>query len=191
MPSIKRSPFRIHCSKWDDGCGSDQCGAARNICLARGKLPCDVLFIGEAPGESEDVLGAPFTGPAGHLLDEMIAEAVDDKELRFAWTNIVGCIPRTEDGTEKASEPSKKQIKACAPRLREFVQLAKPKLVVFVGKLSEKHAPQAVEGLDVRTCAVQHPAFILRSGVADKGLLIQRCIATLSSEFEDLEGATP
>ena len=203
MPPIEKpkSPYQEHCERWKEGCGSDQCDGARRIVLCRGKLPCDVLFIGEAPGESEDVLGKPFVGPAGKLLDEIIDRAsfesgaweekdvgdahVGQPTLHMAWTNIVGCIPRNEDG-DKAMEPSKKQIEKCRPRLREIVKIAKPKLIVFVGKLSDKYGPVALKGIKARTTKIIHPAAIIRAGVEQQGLLVQRAMVTLTSAFEDL-----
>jgi uracil-DNA glycosylase len=74
MPRV--SPFAIHCDKWSRGCGSPACSRASSVCHYRGDLPCDVLFCGESPGESENVLGFCFVGPAGMLLDDIIAEAL-------------------------------------------------------------------------------------------------------------------
>ena len=68
-----KSKWQLHCDTWRDGCGSEYCSAANKIVLGKGKLPCDVLFIGEAPGASEDVLGRPFVGPAGKVLDLIIS----------------------------------------------------------------------------------------------------------------------
>lgn len=104
------------------------------VVLGRGKLPCDILLIGEAPGESENVLGQPFVGPAGHLLDRIIRSAVPDS-MAWAITNLVACIPR-QDGS-KVSEPDPDDILHCAPRLDEFVRMANPRLIVCVGKLAE------------------------------------------------------
>jgi uracil-DNA glycosylase len=61
---------------WGRGCGSNLCPLARKVVLARGTLPCDVLFIGEGPGVSEDVTGRPFVGPAGSLLDHIVNTAL-------------------------------------------------------------------------------------------------------------------
>jgi uracil-DNA glycosylase family 4 len=68
--------FQLFCQKWGEGCGSTQCAGANRVVLVRGSVPCDVLFIGEAPGQSEDVVGRPFVGPAGKLLDRIIEDAL-------------------------------------------------------------------------------------------------------------------
>ena len=73
---VRKSLYQSHCEKWQDGCGAEICELANKVVLCRGRLPCDVLFIGEAPGESENVIGLPFVGPAGKLLDKMIKKGI-------------------------------------------------------------------------------------------------------------------
>lgn len=203
--------YQQHVARWAGGCGADICAGARRRCFARGTLPCDVLFIGEAPGESENVLGKPFCGPAGHLLDRIIAESLkgvyvdggtghEGREPRLAFTNLVCCIPR-EEGGGKATEPPKEAVKACAPRLKELVRLARPRLVVLVGKLAKKavagqadfcepgegtQPPWLEEGEFIRFCEITHPAAILRANVAERGLMIQRCEVVLRDAAEEL-----
>ena len=104
MRTSQLSIFQKHCERWKNGCGSRLCFGVKNVCLARGKVPCDVLFVGEAPGESEDTIGKPFVGPAGKLLDYIIGRALQGTELRAAFTNLVCCIPRDDDGG-KSIEP--------------------------------------------------------------------------------------
>lgn len=65
----------------------------KHVVIARGTVPAPVVFVGEAPGESEDVLGIPFVGPAGHLFDYILNEAITDR-TRYAITNLVCCIPK-------------------------------------------------------------------------------------------------
>lgn len=124
----KLSPFALHVKNYSKGCGSDQCEGAK-VCIGKGKIPANMVLIGEAPGESEALFGIPFVGPAGHLLDEIIQRAFeslpDSKKPRICITNLVGCIPRNEEeDNKKASEPSMEQIKSCTPRLQEFVLVA-------------------------------------------------------------------
>lgn len=133
------TPYRAFCRRWAAGCGSEECVKRRSLVLARGKVPCDVLFVGEAPGEIEDRRGRPFVGPAGQLLDELVARSVKPG-LRLAFTNLVCCVPR--DGESgKAAEPAFDQIQACKERLEEFVALCRPRVVVCVGQ----HARKAFE----------------------------------------------
>ncbi len=78
MPEVRTalSPYQLHQQKWEDGCGSSICDRAQFRCFARGDIPCDVLFCGEAPGNTEDTLGRPFCGEAGRLLDSMTKRLV-------------------------------------------------------------------------------------------------------------------
>jgi uracil-DNA glycosylase family 4 len=134
MPSL----FQLHCDRWKRGCGAKECGGSDGlghgvkVCLARGQIPCDVLFIGEAPGENENAAGFPFVGPAGRLLDRIVERALPPG-ARAAYGNIVGCLPR-EEGGGKLREPSAEQVLTCSDRLREFVEVCDPGLVVCVGK---------------------------------------------------------
>lgn len=167
------------------------------ICLAKGKVPCDVLFVGEAPGMSEDTIGQPFVGPAGKLLDEMISAAFEDLELtilgdqlpRYAFTNIVCCLPVGADG-KKAIEPDPAHAKACSPRLIEFVdKVAQPKLVILVGKYAAKYVKKFFPNHAWPTVEITHPAAILKSDIGQRGLLIQRNTVTIRDAFETiLEG---
>lgn len=77
------TPFQLHVLDWKD-CTACSYGDKRHrIALFRGDVPCDVLLIGEAPGEAENAKGWPFYGPAGHLLEKIVRAAVpNDWEAR-------------------------------------------------------------------------------------------------------------
>lgn len=228
------TPFQVLCKKWEKGCGSEHCERARRV-FWRGRIPCDVAFVGEAPGESENVLGQPFIGEAGKLLDRIIERSCrtllcpvcgraqqntpsgttcanghggeDGRPVRIGLTNVVGCIPRTGDGG-KAGEPDDDQVVACAPRLQEFLALARPRLVVAVGKVAEgwlmpgfKHSiklykpvvyttpspiPDGWYQSNIRLITVTHPAAIMRGPVQARDMIIQRCVVTIANAIEDL-----
>lgn len=147
-------------------------------------IPCDVLFVGEAPGYSEDTLGIPFCGPAGHLLDEQIEQA-SPQELRLCFTNLVCCIPK--DATNrKVGEPSKECIKACSQRLQEFYKLCRPRAVILVGDLAAKWfvMPGTINVPVVQE--ITHPAAILRADIVKRPLMHKRVVVTLRDVFEDL-----
>lgn len=177
------TPYQKHKQKW---CNCQKCELHRRrhrVVLGRGALPAKVLFVGEAPGASEDVIGKPFVGPAGKLLDHVIREAAFPAATSYAITNLVACIPLDEEG-EKTAEPPKDCVKTCAVRLGEFAGLCCPSLVVYVGKLSAKHGPKTLG--NVRSVKLIHPAAILRMDVSQKGLAIQRSIVTLRDAAEEL-----
>lgn len=173
--------YELYVKTWKD-CGLCHYARTRKrVVLGRAdELPCDVLFVGEAPGESEDVHGIPFFGQAGMLLDEIIRKGVPEG-VSVAINNLTGCIPI--DGGEKG-EPDYDCVKACSPRLKQFVDLANPKLLVTVGKHSTewldqtwKEAIQLPSGLP--QVSIVHPAAILRQPYVNRELSVQHCIVTV------------
>lgn len=185
------SKYQAFKERWQD-CDRCPLSEVRNqVVLARGQIPADVLFIGEAPGHSEDTLGKPFVGPAGKLLDRLIETAIPGK-VRMAFTNVVSCIPNVktsstrmahykEDG-RNVSEPDEEAIKACAPRLEEFMGLCRPKLVVCVGLMAERCVPPG----DEKRIRVIHPAAILRMDVSQRGLAAQRTTDQIAEAVSEL-----
>jgi uracil-DNA glycosylase family 4 len=198
-----KTRYQLHLERWGAkgvGCGSELCPTARNVVLARGKLPSDITFTGEAPGESENLRGSPFIGPAGQLLDEII-ERAGLTQYRLSWTNLVGCIPRDPEGG-KLREPDEASIRCCAPRLREFLlELARPVILVRVGRVAERwldpRYPKSIWGeganrpykhdseLPFRVVDIEHPASIIRDTVARRGIKVQRCVVTLAAAADE------
>jgi DNA polymerase len=169
--------FALHVSKWKD-CKECELHEGRSrVVLARGEVPCDIAFVGEAPGESEDTIGAPFVGPAGGLLDEIIRNSVPSS-LSCAFSNLVCCIPRGYDG-RKVKPPEVTCIKACSPRLQEFLEIANPRLIVCVGALAKSWLDPEGRGSRLRYTApmvdILHPSFILsRMNFSQRGIACQR-----------------
>lgn len=191
--------YSLFLQEWSDGCGSSICEGATKV-FARGNIPSDIAFIGEAPGESEDVMGVPFAGPAGHLLDQIIERSIGEENLHrtadhvkllsFCIMNLVGCIPRTSEGS-KATEPEHEDIMCCRPRLEQLLGLVRPRLVIAVGKLAENYTASGFKHTikfprPIKVVAMVHPAAILRTNVAMQGLAMQRCIVTLKNAIEGL-----
>lgn len=190
LPMVK-TPWQEFKEKWGKGCGSPHCGTATRVVLTRGKIPCDICFIGEAPGESENVLGIPFAGPAGKLLDRIVLLSIGDR-YRVGFTNVVGCIPReeTDDGRQKASEPDHDQCMSCKPRLVEFIELVDPKLIVRVGKLAQEYLDPTWRDAakfhkPIPFVDIVHPAAIIRANRAQQGLMIQRCVVAVQNAVEE------
>lgn len=200
-----------HVEKWKDCTKCPLAQQRSNIVLARGTVPCDVLFIGEAPGQSEDAIGQPFVGPAGLLLDNPSLEHpgivqhalpchkewVSDPtykhgtierwvmDLRVAFTNLVACFP-AEAKARGDNEPELAEIRACRPRLEEFIALAQPRLVVRVGSLASDYAQHdsygRIQGAEV--IDIVHPANILRMPLAQKQMAVQRVIVVIKNAVE-------
>lgn len=189
------TPLQLHTEEWQ-GCQRCEYAATRNrVCILRGDAPCDILFVGEAPGESENARGFPFWGPAGRLLNRIVADAVElyGKPVTTAYTNLVGCIPREPGSKVKAKEPDGDAIEKCAPRLEELGKILSPKLIVCVGKLADKWIGDEAKGMKHRvkfdpetpTASVVHPSFILKSQYAQQGLLIQKSVVTIFQAMEE------
>ncbi len=182
-----------HVAFWSQCARCGLCKTRKHVVLVRGTIPCDILFIGEAPGKSEDILGTPFIGPAGHLLDSIIKDAFtqyyggeyNGGVPTIAFTNLVCCIP-LGDGGDKISEPPTEAIKACAPRLKQLIQLCNPQVIVTVGDLAKTWLSKLFTLEGVKTIHVTHPAAILRANIAQRGLMIQRCVVTLANVVGDL-----
>lgn len=205
MTPLTLSPWKKHVLEWSDCMRCELCRTRQTVVLARGKVPCDVLFIGEAPGESENALGVPFVGPAGKLLDDVIERAFEGmtldgpvhpeiavvgRQLRWAFTNVVCCIPR-DDELGKLAEPPDEAVQACQPRLVEFVRLADPRLIVTLGKTARealepglKRSPKFHK--KILQAHVVHPAAVLRMPEAQRGVEVRRAVAVISSAVEKL-----
>lgn len=170
-----------HVEDWKD---CQRCPLAKQrgrICLARGTIPCDVLFIGEAPGMNEDAEGKPFWGPAGQLLNQIIDRALPS-DVACAFTNLVACFPR-EAKERGDNEPERDEILTCKPRLIEFANLAQPRMVVTVGGLADSYVSPICTGPRVH---IVHPAYILSQiPVAAKGPATKKCIVQIAHAWED------
>ena len=93
-----------------------------------GSRSADIVFVGEGPGFHEDQQGRPFVGPAGRLLDELLASVgLDRKDVYI--TNMIKCRPPNN------RDPLPGEIEACKPYLDEQIEMIAPKVVVALGAL--------------------------------------------------------
>ena len=112
------------------GCGL--CETRHNVVFGVGQRDTDILFVGEGPGEQEDLQGEPFVGPAGKLLDDMLSILDLDRSTNCYIANIVKCRPpRNRDPLETEQE-------ACIGYLRNQVALIQPKIIVCLGRIAAK-----------------------------------------------------
>lgn len=199
---MKLTLYQRHRERFKDGCGSEMCSKARHVVFARGSIPADVLFVGEAPGQSEDCTGIPFApgAPAGSLLNHIITEAgLQDAEgrvlVRYAIYNLVGCMPRNEEaedsgGKVKDNAPPDSCIKQCRPKLEDFIKVVNPRLIVCVGKLPAKWLdPDFKQRVKLPRFIPQihiiHPAYILRANAMQRDMAIRRCIIQVRQAVEE------
>ena len=107
------------------------CEGRTNLVFGIGNEQAELMFIGEGPGEQEDLQGVPFVGPAGKLLDNML-EMIDLDRSQVYIANIVKCRPpRNRDPLETEQE-------ACIDFLRNQVALIRPKIIVCLGRIAAK-----------------------------------------------------
>ena len=134
-----------------------------------GPITADIMFIGEAPGRNEDKQGRPFVGPAGKLLEELLAEI--GLTRHDVWIgNVVKCRPPDN------RDPRPEEIAACAGYLERQIALLDPRVIATLGRYSmEKFFPGAritrVHGQARREgrrvlIPLFHPAYILRNMAA-------------------------
>ena len=146
----------------------------------RGSIPADILFIGEAPGLCEDVLGKPFVGPAGNLLDMILEDALSNIEFSsptYCITNTVCCIPK-DPISNQIRQPHKEEISICQERLVDFIALIKPQVIITVGKIAKQNLPQ----LPIPFHHIIHPAALLpgRMQESRRGIEIRRTVHRLT-----------
>ena len=132
-------------------CGLSQCRT--NVVFGVGYRETDIMFIGEGPGEQEDLKGEPFVGPAGHLLDDMMAIIDLNRENSYI-ANIVKCRP---PGTR---DPQEDEQDACIGYLRNQVALIKPKIIVCLGRIAAKR----IIDPEFRITK-QHGTWVVRNGI--------------------------
>ncbi|SFO36795.1 uracil-DNA glycosylase [Nitrosospira briensis] len=152
-----------------------------------GDQNADWLYIGEGPGAQEDLIGEPFVGQAGKLLDNMLT-AIDLKRGRRVFiTNIVKCRPPAN------REPLPEEAQCCQPYLARQIELIKPKLIIALGKV----AAQNLLGTDaslgslrgrlhqhsgIPVIVTYHPAYLLRTLPAKAKAWEDLCFARSTME---------
>lgn len=107
------------------------CHTRTNVVFGVGNRNADVMFVGEGPGEQEDLRGEPFVGAAGKLLDDMLSIIDLDRENCYI-ANIVKCRPPNN------RDPEDDEQEACIDFLRNQVALIKPKIIVCLGRVAAK-----------------------------------------------------
>ena len=143
------------------------CETRHNVVFGVGNREADVMFVGEGPGEQEDLTGIPFVGPAGKLLDDMLSIIDLDRDQNCYIANIVKCRP------PRNRDPLETEQDACIDYLRRQVALVRPKIIVCLGRIAAKRLidPEFritrqhgtwVERNGVWMSAIYHPSALLR-----------------------------
>jgi DNA polymerase len=158
---------------WDEleqGCqsctGCELCKTRTNVVFGVGNRTADILFVGEGPGEQEDLQGEPFVGPAGKLLDDMLSIIDLDRSSCYIG-NIVKCRP------PRNRDPMEQEQEACIGYLRAQIQLIQPKIIVCLGRIAAmklirpdyritREHGQWMEKDGIWMTATYHPSALLR-----------------------------
>lgn len=114
-----------------ENCQACPLGATRrNMVFGVGAPDAEVLFIGEGPGEQEDLQGEPFVGRSGQLLDKMLAVVDLDRRRNIYIANMVKCRPPHN------RDPLPEEVEACIGYLRRQTALIRPKIIVCLGRVA-------------------------------------------------------
>lgn len=164
------------------------CTGRTNLVLPSGDLSSGIAFVGEAPGESEDLQGKPFVGRSGKILDKIMAEEGLDRS-KVMITNTVKCRPPNN------RDPTKEEMAAC----RKFLdsELSSCRLVIGLGKsacrdllgyegkmgdIVNKKTFITVDGKEIAFIPTYHPAACIYNKEARVGL--RETIRTARGELE-------
>lgn len=149
-----------------DRCGL--CAGRHNVVFGVGNRKAKVMFVGEGPGENEDLQGEPFVGRGGQLLDKYLTAVDLDRKSNIYIANIVKCRP------PQNRDPLPEEQDACIGWLRNQFALIRPKIVVCLGrvaamrimkpdiKITKEHG-EFIEKNGTLMMATLHPAALLRN----------------------------
>jgi uracil-DNA glycosylase family protein len=147
--------------------------------FGEGAATARVLFVGEQPGNDEDLAGQPFVGPAGRVLDEALAAAGIDRQQTYV-TNVVKHFKWEPSGKRRLhKKPNAREIAACRPWLDAELAVLQPEVVVCLGataaqallgaqfRVSQQHGVFVPSPLASHVLATVHPSSILRAPDAE------------------------
>ena len=150
-----------------ESCTACPLGATRHrLVFGVGRAPCELMLIGEGPGEQEDLQGEPFVGPAGKLLDDMLEMIYLDRGSVYI-ANTVKCRPPFN------RDPMDEEMAACRHWLDAQLAEVKPKVIVCLGRIAAAQMIRSdfritrehgkwFERDGVRYMAIYHPSALLR-----------------------------
>lgn len=171
-PAAERREDLVALYREASGCVRCPLHQGRNrVVFGNGNADADLMFVGEGPGQQEDIQGLPFVGRAGKLLDQLLEEIGLSRGEVFV-TNVVRCRPPGN------RDPQPEEIAACRSYTDRQIELIEPRLICSLGKFAMQvltrtnrgitavHGKPEVHELGGRTMRVYplfHPAAALRS----------------------------
>lgn len=143
------------------------CETRHNVVFGVGNRDARIMFVGEGPGEQEDLQGEPFVGRAGQLLDDMLSIIDLDRKTNCYIANIVKCRP------PQNRDPMETEQDACIGYLMNQIELIKPTIIVCLGRIAAmrlirddyritREHGQWVQKDGMWMTAIYHPSALLR-----------------------------
>jgi uracil-DNA glycosylase len=147
---------------------------ATQAVFGEGRTGASMMLVGEQPGNSEDLAGRPFVGPAGRVLDAALEEAGIAREQVYV-TNVVKHFSFVQRGKARIHKrPTASEVRACRPWLEIEIEAVRPSVIVCLGataaqalispsfKVSQEHGRARESSLGPLIAATAHPSSILR-----------------------------
>jgi DNA polymerase len=171
----KRSLLEKHFGSFKDCTGCDLHRSRSQVVFGDGNPDSPVVFVGEAPGEEEDLQGKPFVGRAGRYLNQKITEVMGLRREEVYITNVCKCRP------PENRKPNSQEIRSCFPYLKKEIEIIKPKVICCLGStagegiLGKSLSITKVRGKvfpypynpSIKVFLTYHPAYILRNPKAE------------------------
>jgi len=171
LPELSDGEKRRQLTAMDEaevrGCTKcDLCKTRTRTVFGEGDPGAKIFFIGEGPGETEDLTGRPFVGKAGQLLDKMIAAMGLGREQVFI-ANIVKCRPPGN------RVPAPEEVTSCTPYLERQLAIVRPKVIVTLGLPATRYMLQSSATMGsmrgrfhswrgIKVMPTYHPSYVLR-----------------------------
>jgi len=142
--------------------------------FGEGDPDANILFIGEGPGQQEDLSGRPFIGKAGMLLTRIIEKGIGISRDRVYIANIVKCRPTVDLKMMKDRPPDADEVGMCSPYLLKQIDIIQPNVIVTLGNPATKFLLQTQEGITslrgkwnefkgIPVMPTYHPSYVLRN----------------------------
>lgn len=167
MPSVKAASQACR--------GCDLYKDATQTVFGEGRSNAGLLFVGEQPGDEEDLKGHPFVGPAGRLFDRALAEAGIDRRTAYV-TNAVKHFKWKPQGKRRLHQkPNAAEVEACLPWLAAELEIVRPRILVLLGataaqallgkqfRVTQERGQWLASEFAERVIATVHPSSILRA----------------------------
>jgi uracil-DNA glycosylase family 4 len=143
--------------------------------FGEGSATAEVMFIGEGPGNQEDLSGRPFVGRAGELLTRIIERGMGIARSRVYIANLVKCRATVDMKMVRDRPPDPEEVEICTPYLLRQVEIIRPRVIVALGSPSMKFLLKTGIGITkmrgkwgefngIPVMPTFHPSYVLRNG---------------------------